>query len=139
VIRERRRRAPWAAWLACVALTLNALVPIHLALDLGEALAVRQGAPAAARHGLEWRLFALATGHDPGDGRPDGDRPDADGHRPACPAFGALGALAGFAIVAAPIVPIPAVVAAPPLPLALAEAAAPFPALAYRSRAPPVG
>jgi hypothetical protein len=140
VIRERRRRPPWAVWLACLALALNALVPIHLALDLGEELAARHGAPADARHGLEWRLFALATGHDPGDGRPDGDTgPDGDGHRPTCPVFAALGALGGLAIVAAPVLPLPAVVAAPPLPPPLAEAPRSASALAYRSRAPPFG
>jgi hypothetical protein len=132
-------RRPRAVWLAVLALALNALIPIHLALDLGEALgAAHRRAPDGARHGIEWRLLALATGHEPGDGRPAGDgKPDGDGHGPACPAFGALGALGGFALVAPPMLPAPAVVAAPAAPAAIAEEPDPVPAAAYRSRAPP--
>jgi hypothetical protein len=131
---KRRRRAPWAVWLAVLALGLNALVPIHLALDLGEALgAAHPGARGADGHGLEWRLLAFATGHDAGDGRPDGDR-----HPPTCPVFGALGALGGCAVVAAPVLPAPALVEASPALPALAEKPDPAPAAAYRSRAPPL-
>jgi hypothetical protein len=127
-------RAPWAAWLAILALGLNALIPIHLALDLGEVLAAAHHRAPAPRHGLEWRLLALATGHDPGDGRPDGDE-----HRPTCPAFAALGALAGFAVVAPPALPTPANVAAAPVLAAVVETPDTVPAAAYRSRAPPFG
>lgn len=128
----RRRRL--SAWLAVLALGLNALVPIHLALDLGEALSAARYGPPAGRHGLEWRLLALAAGHAPGDGKPD-----ADSHRPVCPACGALGALGGFATVAGPALLVPAVLTVPPMPAALAEETAPGPAAAYRSRAPPLG
>jgi hypothetical protein len=129
------RQASWAVWLAIVALGLNALLPVHLALDLGEACGtIQPGAPAAQSPGLVWRLVALATGHDAGDGKPD-----ADSHRPACPAFGALGAIGGFAEVAAPALPVPAAAPAPPLFAAIAAAPDRAPAAAYRSRAPPLG
>jgi hypothetical protein len=131
---ERLRRASWAIWLAVLALGLQTLVPIHLALDLGEACAgPHRAASGAADHPPDWRLLALATGHDIGDGRPDRD------HRhPICPAYAALGALGGFATVAAPA--LPALLwaeALPPL-LALVDEPDPAPAAAYRSRAPPL-
>jgi hypothetical protein len=120
-------------WLALLALGLDALVPIHLALDLGEALAGPHGA-ATAVPGLEWRLLAFASGHDSGDGKPDGE------HRhPICPAYAALGALGGFATVAAPILPAPAAVEALPALAALAAEPGGAAFAAYRSRAPPLG
>jgi hypothetical protein len=130
---RRLRRASWALWLALLALAFEALVPIHLALDLDEALSIaHRAAPAAARHGFEWRLLALAAGHDIGDGEPDGD------HRhPICPAYAALGALGGFAAVAASILSAPAHVAMLP-PFARLFGEPDRPAVAgYRSRAPP--
>jgi hypothetical protein len=131
----RLRRASWAIWLALLALGLDALVPIHLALDLDESFGVaHRAAPAATRHGFEWRLWALATGHDDGDGKPDGDH-----QHPICPAFAALGALGGFATVAPPALPAPAVVAAEPALAAIAGAPRREPVAAYRSRAPPLG
>jgi hypothetical protein len=129
------RRASWAAWLALLALGLQVLVPIHLALDLDDALgAAHRSAPEADLHGFEWRLLALATGHDDGDGKRQGDR-----RHPICPVFAALGALGGFATVAPPALPAPAVVAAPPALPATAGAPQRGPAAAYRSRAPPLG
>jgi hypothetical protein len=127
-VRER-----WAIWLAILALGLNALVPIHLALDLSEAVgAAHHKTPAAAGHGLEWRLLALVAGHEPGDGKPD-----ADHHHSTCAVFAALGALHGFATAAPPAVAAPALVeAAPELPATAGEPAR-APAAAYRSRAPP--
>jgi hypothetical protein len=132
---KRLRRRSWPGWLALIALGLNALVPVHLALDLGEALGTaHRAAPATARHGLEWRLWALATGHEAGDGKPDGDH-----DRPPCPVFGVLGALGGFATVAAAELPTPAVVEASPVLAAVAGEPDRAPAAAYRSRAPPLG
>jgi hypothetical protein len=131
---QRLRRASWAIWLAVLALGLNTLVPIHLALDLDEALGIaHRAAPAAAHHGFEWRLLALAAGHDIGDGRPDSD------HRhPICPAYAALGALGGFATVATPVLSALVLVATLPLFAALfGEPDRPTVA-GYRSRAPPL-
>jgi hypothetical protein len=132
---RRLRRASWAIWLALLALGLDALVPIHLALDLDEALgAAHRAAPRGVHHGFEWRLLALATGHEIGDGEPDGDH-----HHPPCPAFAALGALGGFAMVAPPALPAPALAAAMPAPPPLAAIPDRTAAAAYRSRAPPLG
>jgi hypothetical protein len=132
---QRLRRASWAVWLALLALCLEALVPIHLALDLDEALgAARRVAPDAARHGFEWRLLALAVGHDNGDGRPERDH-----HGPTCPAFAAIGVLSGFAIVAPPVLPATAVVVALPSFAVMVGEPGRAPAAGYRSRAPPLG
>jgi hypothetical protein len=119
-----------------LALGLEALVPIHLALDLDEALGVttHQVAAGASHHGLEWRLWALLTGHDTGDGKPDGDR-----HHPICPAVTALGALGGFATVAPPALPAPIAMVVPLVLAATTGAPRCAPAAAYRSRAPPLG
>jgi hypothetical protein len=131
----RLRHASWARWLAVLALGLDVLLPIHLALDLGEAFGgPHRVASGAAEHSLEWRLLALAAGHDTGDGKPDGD------HRhPICPAFAALGTLGGFATVEAPALPAPVVAEAlPPFAAPAGTFDRAF-AAAYRSRAPPVG
>jgi hypothetical protein len=135
----RPQRRAWAAWLGLLALALNALIPIHLALDLGEAFAAtHRETPAAPHHGLEWRLWALVTGHEAGDGKPEG-KPDDDHHGPTCPAFGVLGALGGFAVVAPPALPMPAVVEASPVLAATTGIPDRTAATAYRSRAPPLG
>jgi hypothetical protein len=132
---DRLRRATWAVWLAVLALVLEALVPIHLALDLDEALGgAHRAAPGAVQHGFEWRLLALAVGHEIGDGEPDSDH-----HHPVCPAFAALGALGGFAMVAPPALPAPGVVVSPPMLAATTDAPRRAPAPAYLSRAPPLG
>ena len=132
---QRLRRASWAIWLALLALGLDVLVPIHLALDLGEAFgSPYRAASGAVKHSLEWRLLALATGHDTGDGKPDGDP-----RHQICPAFAALGALGGFATVAAPALPAPVLAEALPLFAAPAGTSDRAPAAGYRSRAPPLG
>jgi hypothetical protein len=130
---RRLRRASWAIWLAVAALGLNAFLPIHLALDVGEALgAAREEAPAGLGHDFEWRILALVTGHDAGDARPHGDR-----HHASCPALAALAALAGFAVAMPPALPAPAAVEARPARAALAALRLRIPSADYRSRAPP--
>jgi hypothetical protein len=101
-----------------------------------------RAAPEAIRHGFEWRLLGLATGHHTAERLVD------DHRHPICPAYAALGALGAFAAVAAPAAP--ALVAAPalsapalvaPLPAFAMLASEPEcpPAAGYRSRAPPLG
>ena len=130
------QRRAWAMWLGLLALALNALVPVHLAFDLAEALgtAPRHGVPAAA-HSAEWRLLALLMGHRAGDGR--SDHPDKD-HGTVCPIYGALGALAGCALTAPAALAVPTPIAiATTLPVIEREAPA-TPVAGYRSRAPPL-
>jgi hypothetical protein len=130
-----RRRIGWAVWCGLLALALNALVPVHLAFDLAEALgtAARRGAPAAA-HSLEWRLWALIADHREADGK---TRDHGKDHRTTCPVCSALGTFAGCALAAVAALPFPApiVASAAPMPAEFAAATAP---LAYRPRAPPV-
>jgi hypothetical protein len=131
----RPQRASWAVWLALVALVLQTLVPIHLALDLDEALdGVHCAAPWAGDHGLGWRLLALAAGHDGGDGNPE-----CDHRHPICPAYAALGALGGFATVAPPLLSGHAPVKALPAFATFAGEPGHAPVSGYRSRAPPRG
>jgi hypothetical protein len=122
----------WAAPLGLVALALNALVPVHLAFDLADALARNSRVPAEHR-GVEWRLLALLTGHHDAPAKPDDQGRD---HRTACPVCTSLGALAGFAPVAPVAIPAHPPAAMPQALPALASAPADAPA-AYRSRAPP--
>jgi ABC-type phosphate transport system permease subunit len=129
------RRRAWAIWLGLFALALDALVPIHLAFDLAEALgaAPRHGAQAEA-HSAEWHLLALVMGHREGDGKPRGHDRD---HKAACPVYGALGTLAGFALTAPIALPVTFPIAmATALPVT--ERALPAAPAAYYSRAPPV-
>jgi hypothetical protein len=130
----RRQHRAWAAWLGLLALALNALVPVHLAFDLAEALAPapRHGAPAAA-HSAEWRLLALLTGHREADGK---SREHGKERRTDCPVCNALGTLVGVAPVAIAALPVPAPVAMPALPESV-EFIAATPTAAYRPRAPP--
>jgi ABC-type phosphate transport system permease subunit len=132
----RKQYRRWAVWLGLFALVLNALVPVHLAFDIAEALgtAPQHGAQAEA-HSAEWRLLARLMGHRKGDGKSCGHGKD---HKAACPVYGALGTLTGFALTAPIALPITlpiAIATALPVPERALRAA---PAAAYRSRAPPV-
>jgi hypothetical protein len=131
------RRYACAVWLGVIALAIDALVPIHVALDLAEAFGASRPGARAADRSFEWRLFALAAGHRDAAGKADGD--DDRRHHQTCAVCSALGALAGFGPAAAVGLAVPASVEAP---VNLVEIAAtpagPRPA-AYRSRAPPLG
>lgn len=121
----------WAARLGLLALTVNALVPVHLAFDLAEAIETQQcsahvDADAGAR-----RLLAWLSGHHEADGK------SHEHHKHhACPVCSTLNALAGFALAAPPALsfPTPAGLPAAPFVIQAERTAAPA---AYRSRAPP--
>ncbi len=128
----RRNSRFVAACLGILALSLNALVPIHLVFDLADARDA--GAEEHAghhHHGDDW-LAMLVGHHDAGGGQ-------GDGRHVNCAVCNTLGALAGFAPVAGIALPIPVVVDAP---IALADGIGDLsrasPA-SYRSRAPPNG
>ena len=132
------RRYAWAVWLGVIALGINALVPIHVALDLAEGFgAPRPGARAPDRS-FEWQLFALAAGHHDDDGKADGDG-DSDSHHQNCAVCSALGALAGFAPATTVTLAVPASIEVPVDLVEIAAAPASPPTAAYRSRAPPFG
>lgn len=128
-----------AAWLGIFALSINALLPIHLAFDLADAVAGAGGrlAQASPHHQHDGRhLLATLAGHRDGGGKSGGP---VDRHHLDCFVCGSLGALAGFAATAGIALPTPALLDAPALLTAAAvelRGAAPA---AYRSRAPPVG
>jgi hypothetical protein len=134
--RRARRRSGWAAWLGIAALVLNALVPVHLAFRLSEALATTYcGAVEASGDNLERRLFALLSLRDETGGQP-GHQPGKH-HGPTCPVCSALGTLGAAPLPAAAALSLPVPVASSAAPPALAaEPAIVFPA-GYRSRAPP--
>jgi hypothetical protein len=126
----------WAAWLGLLALAVNALVPVHLAFDLAEALAparhvVDDEAGSAERH-----LLALLVGHHEAQRPADehGKHQHRDHH--GCPVCSALGALAGLVPPALVVssAPLPATLPAPPPLVQLQAAGSPA---GYRSRAPP--
>jgi hypothetical protein len=133
--RPQCRRAG-AAWLGLIALALNALVPVHLAFDLAEALATaRQPRAHAMVHSAEWRLLALLIGHRAGDGRSEDPGKDRG---IACPIYGALGTLAGLALTAPPPLSLPLALAIATVLPVIADELPAAPPAAYRSRAPPV-
>ncbi len=135
---NRLRLGAIAAWLGVVALGFNALVPIHLAFDLAHTFATggpRRGI-SAGEHNLEWRVWALVTGHDEPEGKPGGH--DGPHHHADCAVCSSLGTLAGFAPAAIVPLPVPIRVEAPILLAAIASEPPAAPAVAYRSRAPPI-
>ena len=133
-----RRRRPAAAWLGVVALALNALVPIHFAFDLAEALAAAPAKHAqghAHQHPDGRSLLALLTGHH--HAADHEHQPSGDHHKaPACAVCSAVSALAGFAPTGPAIV---VVVVAADLPSIATEIAGRTYGIssAYRARAPP--
>lgn len=132
----RRHGVRWAARAGILALALNALVPIHLAFDLGEDLApARHSGADTEHHTIEWRVLAALIGHS----AHDADDTDDHGHHhdATCPVIAAFGALTGLVTTTVPTIAQPIAVARidlpPPATIQLADA----PPVAYRSRAPP--
>lgn len=134
---HRRRWSGWGAWLGVIALSINALVPIHFAFDLAEAFEPAHHASAGISGGaLDRQLLALICGNQQGV--------DEGGHHqgklgdrgcPVCAAGGTLTALAPPVLAALPVLNA---IAAPPLAAALAAVCHSAPGAAYRSRAPPL-
>jgi hypothetical protein len=133
---SRRQRRAIAAWVAMLALLLNALVPIHLSFDLVDALNARHALGGHVIVGPSHELLAQLVGHQ--------RHPDQHGrdhhHRTDCAVCNAASTLAGFASPPPPaMLPAPNT-AAQPVVLAIGRAdfsgASPAP---YRSRAPPLG
>jgi Protein of unknown function (DUF2946) len=132
------RHAAAAVWLGLLALAFNALVPVHLAFDLEEALASSHRLVAGG-DAVERGVLALLSGHGAGEPEPRHDGTShGHSHRTACPVCNALGALSGFAVPpAAPVVALPSVAAGLPAALPMAAIRPAGVAAAYRSRAPP--
>ena len=133
----RLRLGAIAAWLGVIALSLDALVPIHLAFDLAHAFeaATHREDSSAAERDFSWRLLALVTGHQDADGKADGH---SKHHHADCAVCSSLGTLAGFAPAAAAPLSVPIRVETPILLAAIASEPPAAPATAYRSRAPPI-
>jgi hypothetical protein len=134
----RPRLRAIAAWLGVLALSLNALVPIHLAFDLAHALRheAHHDSTFAGGGDLEQRVLALLSGHLHAGGKPDHHGKQHRG--PDCPVCGSLGTLAGFAPTAGAVLSAPV-----PIPAAILVAAAAHEPdgaslTAYHARAPPL-
>ena len=130
-LRTRRGRI-WAARFGLVALALNALVPIHLAFDIAEAIAGPQCSAHAEVDNIAHRLLALFSGHHSANGKSD---EHAKHH--ACPVCSGCGALAGFVAPASTVLPAPGPAALPGAQFLVQIERFGAPA-AYRSRAPPL-
>jgi hypothetical protein len=128
----------WAAWLGLLALAVNALVPVHLAFDLAEALApARQSADEEAGD-AERHLLALLSGYREAESPADEHGKHEHGHRDhhGCPVCSAFGALTGLALPTPVLLPFAdAAGLAAPLPASEIEPAGN--PVGYRSRAPP--
>ena len=122
----------WAARLGLLALALNALVPIHLAFDIAEALEAPQCSAHAEVDNAEWHVLALLAGHHDANGKSH-----EHGKHHACPVCSALGSLAAFAPPAATALSAPAPATLPTAHF-LVQTERSGPAAAYRSRAPPL-
>jgi Protein of unknown function (DUF2946) len=133
----RLRLGAIAAWLGVIALSLDALVPVHLAFDLAHAFETgthwKDSSP--AEHDFSWRLLALVTGHQDADSKAGSH---VKHHREHCPVCSSLGTLAGFAPAATAPLSVPIRVETPILLAAIASGPPAAPATAYRSRGPPI-
>jgi hypothetical protein len=126
------RGRTWAARIGLLALALNALVPIHLAFDIAEALEAPQCSAHAEVDNAERHLLARLAGHREANGKSD-----EHGKHHACPVCSALGSLAAFAPPAATALSIPAPAALPTAHFLVQTERFGTPP-AYRSRAPPL-
>ena len=130
-----------AAWLGVIALSFDALVPIHLVFDLAHAFetGTHREPSSTAKHDFTWRLLTLATGHNDEDA-PSGGKTGGHGkhHHADCPVCSSLGTLAGFAPAATAPLSVPIRVETPILLATIASEPPGAPATAYRSRAPPI-
>ena len=123
----------WAARLGLLALALNAVVPIHLAFDIAEALEPPHRCDARVEvDSAERYLLALLAGHHEANGRAD-----EHGKHHACPVCSALGTFAALALPTPPALLLP-ILAGLPATLSLPESESVGAPAAYRSRAPPV-
>ena len=134
---NRLRLGGIAAWLGVIALSLDALVPVHLAFDLAHTFetATQREASSPAEHDFSWRLLALVTGHQDVDGKAGSP---GKHHHPDCAVCGSLGTLAGFAPAATAPLSVPIRIETPILLATIASEPPGAPATAYRSRAPPI-
>jgi hypothetical protein len=131
----RRQRHAIAAWLAMLALLLNALVPIHLSFDLVDALNASHTHARLNAGAPSHELLAELVGHEGHRHQHGRDHH----HRTDCPVCSAASTLVGFAAPPPAMLPPPKM-AAQMVILALGRAAFSAPSLApYRSRAPPLG
>ena len=126
------RGRTWAARIGLLALALNALVPIHLAFDIAEALEAPQCSAHAEVDNAEWHVLALLAGHHDANGKSH-----EHGKHHACPVCSALGALATFVPPASAVLSIPAPADLPKAHFRVQTERFGTPP-AYRSRAPPL-
>lgn len=134
---KRLRFATLAAWLGFIALGLNALVPIHLAFDLADALtASDHGEDAGAHNDFARSVLALLVGHHHDEDRSASHQPHH--HNDGCAVCGAIGTLAGFAPAAVPQLAAPDSVFVATLEFVDPPAPQLAPVITYRSRAPPL-
>jgi hypothetical protein len=128
----------WAAWLGLLALAVNALVPVHLAFDLAEALAPARHSANEEAGGAERHLLALLSGHREAESPANDHGKHRHGHpdHHGCPVCSAFGALTGLALPTPVLLPAAdANGLAAALPATEIEPAGTAPG--YRSRAPP--
>jgi Protein of unknown function (DUF2946) len=127
----------WAAWLGVVALAINALVPIHLAFDLADAVGpAHHHEPHLGDRDPQRDFLAVLVGHH----HDSHDKSNGHGsdHQTTCPVCGAFGAVTGLALASTPPLPVPAATSvASPMAAPENGRAAPS-AASYRSRAPPL-
>ncbi|MBV8736299.1 MAG: DUF2946 family protein [Alphaproteobacteria bacterium] len=134
---KRLRFGTIAAWLGIIALCLNALVPIHLAFDLADALTASDHTEGAdAGHGLAHTLLALLVGHHHHQDRSAPHKPHH--HNDGCAVCGVVGTLAGFAPAAVAQLAAPGAVFVATLGFVEPPAPQLGPVITYRSRAPPL-
>jgi hypothetical protein len=125
-----------AAWFGAIALGLNALVPIHLAFDLADAIEPANHAPTEAA-GLDVQLLALLCGHQADSDHHRHHQDDKPGSHHGCAVCAAVTTLVALALPATATLHLPKATAVQPAAAAAVAAPSAILAAAYRSRAPP--
>jgi hypothetical protein len=134
---KTRETRIWSTRLSLLALVLNALVPVHLAFDLAEALRPACQATHDESDSAERHLLALISGHREAECQADEHGRHGHSHHHECAVCSALGTLMGLAAPPLVVLSVAAPAALPAaLPLDQHIAFGTFGG--YRSRAPPV-
>lgn len=128
-------RSRLAAWLGVIALAVNALVPIHLAFDLAEALQPPHHAPRESAS-LDRQILGFLCGHE-ADSDHHHHHHDKPGSQQQCPVCATVSTLAALALPAVPALPVPRATVVRPAAYPAVAASPAILAAAYRSRAPP--
>lgn len=132
---RRLKRVAAARWLGILALSLNALVPVHLAFDMAAALEAGHPQHAVGGPDRGRQILALLTGYHEHGKKADDDK---SGGASGCAVCSSLPSLAHLATPSLAALPAPSLVQSLATAAPLSEKLCSSSPAPYRSRAPPL-